>query len=61
MWVMLFENCYELRPFSWDSFHRQRMALAKRLKAEIGDRAMVLYVKPHEDPSHNVDSKTELV
>ena len=50
-WIDWFE-AYALEPgFCWEPFHRTGMDLARRLKAEIGDQARVVCVKPIEDPA----------
>ena len=49
----------------WDEFHRQGIALARRLKAELGDQVRVVYDTPVEDPSYRtyrgVDVRTEIL
>jgi hypothetical protein len=34
----------------WDGFRRQGIALARRLKADLGDQVRVVYDMPAEDP-----------
>lgn len=45
----------------WVSFHAQGLALAKRLKAELGDAGRVFYVKPFEDPNEHVLVRQEVL
>jgi hypothetical protein len=49
-----------LPAFNWSAFHRQGMALAKRLKQELGDRARVVYAKPVEDPDYKTEEQVEI-
>jgi hypothetical protein len=54
-WVISFERNYEDADFDWSAFHFQGIALSKRLKAEVGDRFIIYYCTPSEDPirGHN--------
>ena len=45
----------------WPSFHERGMALARRLKAELGDAARVYYEKPVEDPNQSINERVELL
>lgn len=54
-WVSQFEAYAESNRFRWDSFHQRGMALARRLKKQLGNNVIVRYVKPFEDPSHMQD------
>lgn len=45
----------------WPRFHEQGMALARRLKAELGDAARVYYEKPVEDPNQRVNERVEIL
>jgi len=42
--------------WDWAGFHHRGMALARRLKIEVGPGCEVIYEKPLEDPGHLVDS-----
>jgi hypothetical protein len=44
-------NECSFEAFDWTSFHADGLALAKRLKAELGDAARVFYRKPMVDPA----------
>lgn len=44
----------------WNSFHEQGFALAKRLKAELGDQVRVVYDKPVEDPAYKLRAPTQV-
>lgn len=48
-WVGRFERFCDDPAFDWDEFHRDGIALTRRLKAEIGDQARVVYAIPMED------------
>jgi hypothetical protein len=65
-WVIEFENAPILdyaahRIFlDWDDFHKRGVALARRLKAEVGEAFLVIYRKPHEDPGRSDDERREV-
>ena len=44
----------------WDSFNRQGLDLARRLKAELGDQVRVVYDKPIEDPGYVPGARAEV-
>ncbi|MBA4418536.1 MAG: hypothetical protein C0392_11610 [Syntrophus sp. (in: bacteria)] len=50
-WVLQFELYAELRRFEWKPFHKRGLMLARRLKRQLGDKAIVRYVGPCEDPN----------
>lgn len=67
-WALWFEHgAVGDRRFAmdWDRFHRQGIALARRLKAELGDQVRVMYDTPVEDPSYRTyrgyDVRTEIL
>lgn len=64
-WMGLFGRYSDKPGFDWDNFHRQGIALARRLKAELGDQARVVYDTPVEDPSFRTwcgyDVRTEVL
>jgi hypothetical protein len=64
-WIGLFGNHGPKPGFDWDSFHRRGIALARRLKAELGDQVRVVYDTPVEDPSYRsyrgYDVRTEVL
>lgn len=45
----------------WPRFHERGMALARRLKAELGDAAQIYYEKPVEDPNQRVNERVEIL
>lgn len=47
--------------FDWTNFHARGLALTIRLKAELGDAAVVIYEKPFEDPNRNEHERTEIL
>lgn len=47
--------------FDWPSFHARGIELAIRLKAELGERATVIYEKPYEDNGREVGERTEVL
>jgi hypothetical protein len=57
-WIMQFESYSGLPKFRWEFFHKRGLQLARRLKAQLGDRAIVRYVTPMEDPNHKKDEVT---
>jgi hypothetical protein len=64
-WQDVFESadCLPAEPlkFAWDSFHAQGVALARRLKVELGEAARVIYEKPYEDPAREIDERREVL
>lgn len=58
-WITRFErHALNNSDFPWELFHQDGLLLAKRLKQEVGNVANVVYVKPTEDPNHQVEEKT---
>lgn len=55
-WVTQFGLYADSRGFQWESFHRRGLVLARRLKKQIGDKAIVRYLKPSEDPNHKQEA-----
>ena len=51
-WETQFELYSEFRRFRWELFHERGLILAQRLKNQVGDKFIVRYVKPFEDPNH---------
>ncbi|KAB2876393.1 MAG: hypothetical protein F9K36_02735 [Burkholderiaceae bacterium] len=49
-----------IESIDWVLFHQRGLALARRLKVELGDSAAVLYVKPIEDPNYLANQRVEL-
>ena len=47
--------------FDWESYHIRGLALARRLKAELGPEVKVRYVKPCEDPDSEINACTEVL
>ena len=47
--------------FNWPWFHERGIDLAIRLKAELGDSAIVVYEKPYEDAGRDIDERTEIL
>lgn len=45
----------------WPNFHERGMALARRLKAELGDAARIYYEKPVEDPNQRINERVEIL
>jgi hypothetical protein len=61
-WIGRFERGALDNPkFPWASFHKEGLALSRRLKKEIGEIANVVYVKPFEDPDHEQEEKTRII
>lgn len=57
-WVVQFELYSDFRRFKWEPFHKRGLMLARRLKKQVGDKAIVRYVKPGEDPYGKDDEIT---
>lgn len=51
----------EAKYFDWVDYHRRGIALAHRLKAELGDKAIVIYEKAFEDPCHHDAERREIL
>lgn len=47
--------------FNWPWFHDRGIDLAIRLKAELGESAIVVYEKSYEDPGRNIAERTEIL
>ena len=61
-WMAPFVRSEHTNPdFSWKEFHETGIALARRLKAEIGMQARVLYCRPWEDPDDVSDRYVEFL
>lgn len=45
----------------WLQFHERGLALARRLKAELGDAARIFYRKPIEDPNQRINERVEIL
>ena len=55
---------YLVRPrmiLNWPDFHTRGLALAKRLKDEVGAAFRVIYEKPAEDPAHDDHERCEVL
>jgi hypothetical protein len=46
---------------NWPDFHTRGLALAKRLKIEVGAAFRVIYEKPAEDPAHHDHERREVL
>ena len=53
-------RCFDAEP-GWPSFHLRGIELSRRLKAEIGDQARVIYCKASEDPESTHTRRTEIL
>lgn len=61
-WAVRFERgARDNRDFPWWQFHETGIALACRLKSEIGTAARVVYAKPPEDPWHREERRMEVL
>ena len=54
-WLLIFERAGlysedNVLAFDWESLHKKGFEIAIKLKQELGDKAVVRYVKPTEDP-----------
>ena len=49
-WVTRFEAEYDSSDFDWEVWNEQGIALARRLKEEVGPQYLVEYHYPSEDP-----------
>ena len=59
-WTGDFEQFAQKPDFDWKAFHTRGTDLSHRLKMELGNRFMVVYHKPFEDPEHEVDAYVEI-
>ena len=50
-------------PGNWDwvAFHERGLQLTRWLKEEVGDAYRVVYLKPGEDPGHQLDRRREVM
>ncbi len=63
-WSIEFEsqvNNETKRTFHWANFHDRGVALARRLKAELGPNVRVIYEKPMEDPDYATEEIREIL
>lgn len=65
-WQRVFERGrHEYSPngieMDWPRFNRNGLALARRLKVEVGDAARVFYQRPCEDPEHQEQQRREIL
>ncbi|MBN1636316.1 MAG: hypothetical protein JW920_07370 [Deltaproteobacteria bacterium] len=51
-WVIDFENHYDDKGFNWEEWNQISIELCKMFKKEIGDRFLVEYHYPWEDPRY---------
>ena len=49
------------KAFDWVDYHRRGIELTKRLKAEVGSKAIVIYEKAYEDPCHQDAERREIL
>lgn len=47
--------------WDWASFHARGLQLSRWLKEEVGDAYRVFYMKPCEDPGHQIEERTEVL
>jgi len=63
-WQIQFEKVRawngEAPACGWDEFHVQGIALARRLQAEVGDAAIVIYRPCSEDPRYPVRTTRDI-
>lgn len=66
-WISEFESArrhvddIKFLVLDWEAFHDRGVALARRLKMEVGDSAQVIYLKPMEDPGQVIDERREVL
>jgi hypothetical protein len=61
-WMAPYVRSEHTQPgFSWKEFHEAGIALARRLKAEIGAEARVLYCHPSADPDTTTEPYIEFL
>lgn len=57
-----FENYHmNADKFDWSAAHQKGLEVAKKLKAELGEKADVRYVKPSHDPNRNIEEGYEVL
>jgi hypothetical protein len=54
-------NDENIATFDWKTFNERGLVIAQQLKAELGDKADVRYVKPDEDPTCNLEEGYEIL
>lgn len=59
-WVTEFERDYDKPEFDWENWNKVGISLTQRLKAEIGDRFLLEYHYPFEDPRFDNGKRTEI-
>lgn len=47
--------------FDWEGFHREGIALSRKLKKSLGVDVRVVYEKAYEDPNNGVDERREIL
>ena len=55
-----FENDYDRTSFNWRDWNERGIALARRLKNEVGNRFLVEYQYPFEDPMYAEQPRLEI-
>ena len=61
-WVTEFEAGYDDAKFDWEKWNQAGMTLARKLKQEVGDKFLVEYHYPFEDPVNGgVGGKIEVI
>jgi hypothetical protein len=48
------------KGWDWPAFHARGLQLTRWLKEEVGDAYRVVYLKPCEDPEHQIDERREV-
>jgi len=56
-----YSDDFDAAGWDWIAFHARGLQLARWLKEEVGDVYRVAYVKPHEDPNHCIDERSEIL
>jgi hypothetical protein len=51
----------DFADFDWEDYHHRGISLAHRLKEELGDQAVIIYEKAHEDPCHHDAERREIL
>ncbi len=60
-WAIIFENKCPEPTFDWEGWNAKGLSLAKRLKQEVGDKYLVEYHYPMEDPRFKDDWPVVLI
>lgn len=56
-----YSDDFDAADWDWLAYHARGLHLARWLKDEVGDAYRVVYMKPYEDPNHEIGEGTEVL